>query len=71
MAPSHADDIGFLKRILEDAENETHVTREDVARLRKLADWADAPPPKKWHGIIDKNEAKRAVRAAMERLGIE
>ena len=69
--PSHADDIAFLNRILEDAENETRVTHEDVARLRKLADWADAPPPTKWHGIIDKKEAGRAVEAARKRLKIE
>ena len=70
-SPAHADDIAFLNRILEDAQNETRVTIEDIARLRKMADWADAPPPAKWYGIIDKNEAARAVAAAKKRLGIE
>lgn len=70
-SPAHADDIAFLNRILEDAQNETRVTIEDIARLRKMADWADAPPPAKWYGIIDRNEAARAVTAAKKRLGIE
>ena len=68
--PHHADDIAFLARILEAAENETRVSHEDIARLRKLADWADAPPPAKWYGIIDKNETKRAVAAATKRIGV-
>jgi hypothetical protein len=48
-----------------------HVTSEDVARLRKLADWADTLLPREWYGTIDKNEAKRAVEAAKKRMGIE
>ena len=70
-APAHAEEIAFLARILEAAQNETAVTVDEIARLRKMADWADAPPPPKWYGIIDKNEAAKAVAAAKKRMGIE
>jgi hypothetical protein len=70
-SPQHADDIAFLARMLEAAEWQTRVSQEDIARLRKMADWADAAPPTKWYGIIDKNETKRAVAAATKRMSIE
>lgn len=70
-SPQHADDIAFLARMLEAAEWQTRVSRDDIARLRKLADWADGPTPTKWYGVIDKNEAKRAIAAATKRMGIE
>lgn len=70
-SPDHANDIAFLGRILEAAQNETRVTFEEIARLRKMADWADAPPPEKWFGIIDKKEAERAVEAARKRMNLK
>jgi hypothetical protein len=69
-SPQHADDIAFLARILEAAEWQTRVSREDIARLRKLADWADAPDPPKWYGIIDKNVAAKAVESARKRMSL-
>jgi hypothetical protein len=69
-SPQHADDIAFLARMLEAAEWQTRVSREDIARLRKLADWADAPDPPKWYGIIDKNVAAKAVESARKRMSL-
>ena len=71
MSPDKEEKIAFLNRIIDDAQREMHVTSEDVARLRKLADWADTLLPSEWYGTIDKNEAKRAVEAAKKRMGIE
>lgn len=59
----------FLEAIERAAENRTAVTREDVARLRRLADWADTPPPPGWNGSLDRGEARRAVAAARKRMG--
>lgn len=71
MSPDKEEKIAFLNRIIDDSQEGMPMTSEDVARLRKLADWADAPPPPKWYGIIDKNEAARAVAAAKKRLEIK
>ena len=49
------------------AETSTRVTAEDVARLRRLANWADAAPPPGWNGTLDKHETRRAVEAAQAR----
>lgn len=66
LPPSDAE--AFLSRILAAAQAGERVTAEDVARLRQLADWADAAPPPGWDGTLDKGEAARAVEAARKRL---
>ena len=66
--PPATDDAAFLARMLAHAEAGECVTAEDVARLRKLADWADAPPPAGWNGTLDRKETGRAVEAAWKRL---
>lgn len=62
--PTPTDDAAFLTRILAAAQASEPVTAEDVARLRQLADWADAAPPVGWNGTINKHEVARAVEAA-------
>lgn len=62
------DAEAFLLRMVTAAMNGEGVTPEDVAKLRKLADWADAPPPPTWNGTLDKGETARAVAAARKRL---
>lgn len=61
-------DETFLNRMLLAAEAGEHVTADDVARLRRLADWADTPPPPRWDGTLDKGETRRAVEAARRRM---
>lgn len=63
-----SDAAAFLSRILAAAQAGERVTAEDVAELRRLADWADAAPPQGWNGTLDKGEAARAVEAARKRL---
>lgn len=65
-APTDAE--AFLARMATAAEARTPVTAADVAHLRRLADWADAPPAPGWDGTIDRGEAMRAIEAAKERL---
>lgn len=62
------DTAAFLARIQAAAEAGEPVTADDVARLRRLADWADAPPPAGWNGTLDRQETARAVKAARERM---
>lgn len=66
--PPATDTSAFLSRILAAAQAGERVTAEDVARLRKLADWADAAPAPGWDGTLDKGEAARAVEAARKRM---
>jgi len=40
------------------------ITPDDLARLRKLAQWADPPVPPQWDGRVDKGEVMRAVLRA-------
>jgi hypothetical protein len=71
LLPSHqpaTDTSAFLDRILAAAQAGERVTAEDVARLRQLADWADAAPAPGWDGTLDKGEAARAVEAARKRM---
>lgn len=67
-ANTPTEDEAFLAMMLTAAETSTRVTAEDVARLRRLADWADAAPAPGWNGTLDKHEAQRAVDAARERM---
>lgn len=60
------EDEQFFTRILACAQAGDRVTAEDVAHLRKLADWADCAPPPFWDGRLDRNETARAVAAARE-----
>jgi hypothetical protein len=66
--PATTDAEAFLARILAAAQAGERVTAEDVARLRHLADWADAAPAPGWDGTLDKGEAARAVEAARKRM---
>lgn len=66
--PAKTDDDAFLTRILAAAQASEPVTAEDVARLRQLADWADAAPPPHWDGRMDRHETARAVDAARKRM---
>jgi hypothetical protein len=67
-ANTPTEDEAFLAMMLTAAETSTRVTAEDVAHLRRLADWADAAPPAGWNGTLDKGETQRAVNAARERM---
>lgn len=62
--PAPTEDATFLARMLGAAETGERVTEDDVARLRRLANWADAAPPPSWNGTLDKGETRRAVEAA-------
>lgn len=61
------DEEDFLQHMLLCAQHGIEVDAKAVARLRRLADWADAPLPPCWTGTVDVNEVKRAVDAARER----
>ena len=67
-ANTPSEDEAFLAMMLAAAETSTRVTAEDVARLRRLADWADAAPAPGWNGTLDRGETARAIQAARERL---
>lgn len=70
-ANTPTEDEAFLAMMLTAAETSTRVTAEDVARLRRLADWADAAPAPGWNGTLDRGETARAIQAARERIGHE
>ena len=70
-ANTPTEDRAFLTMMLTAAETGTRVTAEDVARLRRLADWADAAPAPGWNGTLDRGETARAIHAAKERIGNE
>lgn len=61
-------DPAFLTWIMSAAEARERVTQADVDRLRRLADWADAPAPPGWDGTLDRMETRRAVDAARKRM---
>lgn len=63
-----SDTAAFLARMRAAAETGERVTADDVARLRKMADWADAPPAPGWNGTLDRGEAMRAIDAAERRM---
>ena len=65
---AQCDTAAFLARMSAAAEAGERVTADDVARLRKLADWADAPPAPGWNGTLDRGEAMRAIEAAERRM---
>lgn len=62
------DTAAFLAFMANAIETGERVTADDVARLRRLADWADAPPPAGWNGTLDKHEGRRAIEAAVRRM---
>jgi hypothetical protein len=63
------DDALFLASMLARAEAGERVTREEISRLKRLADWADAPPCPGWDGTLDAGETRRAVEDAKGRMG--
>jgi hypothetical protein len=63
------DDALFLASMLTRAEAGERVTLDEVSRLRRLADWADAPPCPGWDGTLDAGETRRAVDDAKGRMG--
>ena len=68
------DDGEFLGWILHQAESCNSLEWEHVARLKRLADYADTPKPVNWTGAVDVHVVKRAVdraRKIMERKGDE
>ena len=66
--PTPDDREAFLAGMTTAAETGAAVTADDVARLRKMAGWPDAPPPPHWTGIMNKHEAARMIKAARERM---
>ena len=64
-------DEAFLAHMLAAAEAGATVTAAEVARLRRLADWADAPLPPCWSGTVDPGEVRRAVDAARLRQPVD
>jgi hypothetical protein len=69
-APPLCEDLAFLSDLLARVEARETVTLEDVTRLRRLADWADAPPAPGWNGTLDIEEARRGVADARRRLAL-
>ena len=67
--PAAGKDDAFLTRMLAAASTGERVTAEDVAQLRRLADWADAAPPAGWNGTMNRGETQRAVDAARRKMG--
>jgi hypothetical protein len=63
------DDAFFLASMLARAEAGERVTLAEVSRLRRMADWADAPPCPGWDGTLDAGETRRAVEDAKGRMG--
>jgi len=62
-------DAAFLSDLLRRVEARERVSLTDVARLRRLADWADAPPCAGWDGTLDVEETRRGVADAKRRMG--
>jgi hypothetical protein len=62
-------DAAFLTDLLRRVEARERVSLTDVARLRRLADWADAPPCPGWDGTLDVGETRRGVADAKRRMG--
>lgn len=62
------NDHDFLEWMLHAAKTRQRVTQADVDRLRRLADWADAPVVPSWQGDINISETRSAVEAARKRL---
>jgi len=62
-------DAAFLADLLRRVEARERVSLTDVARLRRLADWADAPPCPGWDGTLDIEETRRGVADAKRRMG--
>lgn len=67
---SATDTEAFLNGMMDAAQSGRTVSAEDVARLCRLADWADAAPAPGWNGTLDRGETARAVNAARERLAL-
>jgi hypothetical protein len=61
-------DAAFLGDLLRRVEARERVSLTDVARLRRLADWADAPPCVGWDGTLDVEETRRGVADARRRV---
>lgn len=68
-ANTPTEEEAFLAMMLTAAQTGTRVTVDDVARLRRLADWADAAPCQGWNGTLDRGETQRAVDDAREKMG--
>jgi hypothetical protein len=66
--PAPDADAAFLTEILTRARAGGKTTHEEIARLKRLADWADAPPCPGWDGTLDVGETERAVAAAKRRM---
>jgi hypothetical protein len=62
------DDTTFLDVFLQRVEAGEPVTLEEVARLKRLADWADVPPPPGWMGRANLEETRRAVADARKHM---
>ncbi len=68
------NDREFLVWILHQAESSNSLEWEHVARLKRLAEYADTPKPVNWSGAVDVYAVRRAVNRAkkiMERKGDE
>jgi hypothetical protein len=66
--PTSSDDEFFLSQITVTVQNGIPVSSADVARLRRLANWAECVPPPSWNGTLDKYEAFRAIADARKLL---
>lgn len=66
--PAPTDDAAFLAEILTRARAGERASREEIARLKRLADWADAAPAPGWDGTMDPAEVERAVVDARGRM---
>jgi hypothetical protein len=67
--PAPDADAAFLTAILARAQAGGKATHEEIARLKRLADWADAPPAPGWDGTMDVREVEHAVEDARGRMG--
>jgi hypothetical protein len=68
--PAPDADAAFLTAILQRARDGGRATADEVARLKALAGWADAPPAPGWDGSMDVREVEHAVEDAMGRMGL-
>jgi hypothetical protein len=65
--PAPDADATFLASILARAQAGGKATHDEIARLKRLAGWGDAPPCPAWDGSMDVHEVEKAVRHARER----
>lgn len=57
-------DEEFLREML----GREFATLGEVTRLKRLADWAECDAPPTWRGEVNREEVRRAVQDARDRI---